>query len=43
MIPYYEWNELEGKSDKEEEFLKRKLNEGMSFYLLISPLSTAVF
>jgi len=27
-IPYYEWNEVEGKKEKEEEYMKRKLSEG---------------
>ncbi len=24
-IPYYEWNEVEGKREREEEYVKRKL------------------
>ncbi len=28
-IPYYEWNEVKGRREREEEFLKRKLSEGM--------------
>jgi len=27
-IPYYEWNEVEGKKERDEEYLKRKLSEG---------------
>ena len=26
-IPYYEWNEVEGKREKEEEYVKRKVEE----------------
>jgi len=26
-IPYYEWNEVEGKNEKEEEYVKRKVGE----------------
>ena len=28
-IPYYEWNEVEGRREREEEYLKSKLSEGM--------------
>ena len=28
-IPYYEWDEVEGKREKEEEYLKRKLSDGV--------------
>jgi hypothetical protein len=28
-IPYYEWDEVEGEREKEEEYLKGKLSEGM--------------
>jgi len=28
-IPFYEWNEVEGRGEMEEEYLKRKLSEGM--------------
>jgi hypothetical protein len=26
-IPYYEWNEVEGKRGEEEEYVKRKVGE----------------
>jgi hypothetical protein len=26
-IPYYEWNEVEGRKEKEEEYVKRKVGE----------------
>ena len=26
-IPYYEWNEVEGRLEKEEEYMKRKVEE----------------
>jgi hypothetical protein len=28
-VPFYEWNEVEGRGEIEEEYLKRKLSEGM--------------
>jgi hypothetical protein len=28
-IPYYEWNEVQFNKEKEEEYLKRNLSEGM--------------
>jgi hypothetical protein len=27
-IPYFEWDEVEGKREEEEEYLKKKLSEG---------------
>ena len=28
-IPYYEWDEVQGRKEKEEEYMKRKVGEGL--------------
>jgi hypothetical protein len=34
-IPFYEWDEVVGKGERgEEEYLKRKLSEGMKIILM---------